>query len=104
MSTCTTEHIDVIIGFSSGDCLWYNPIGNKYSRINKNVSLSYRRCVLIELQGMLNSSGVSVVKWVPGSEDLFVAAFNDGTVFVVDKDREDLVFIPPAPQLWAEEQ
>lgn len=31
-------HIDVVLGFSTGDIIWYEPISQKYVRINKNVS------------------------------------------------------------------
>ncbi|KAF3937004.1 hypothetical protein ABW19_dt0209456 [Dactylella cylindrospora] len=30
-------HIDIIMGFSSGDIVWFEPMSNKYSRLNKNV-------------------------------------------------------------------
>ncbi|RUP50935.1 hypothetical protein BC936DRAFT_137061 [Jimgerdemannia flammicorona] len=31
------DHLDVIIGFSSGDCIWFDPLCNKYYRLNKAV-------------------------------------------------------------------
>jgi hypothetical protein len=37
--TKSSGHIDIIFGFSTGDIIWYEPISQKYSRINKNVSL-----------------------------------------------------------------
>lgn len=37
-STCTGDYMDIIIGFSSGDLVWLDPISNKYSRLNKGVS------------------------------------------------------------------
>lgn len=36
--TRSAEHLDVIIGFSSGDLMWYDPISQKYVRLNKDVS------------------------------------------------------------------
>ncbi|KAI8391056.1 uncharacterized protein BYT42DRAFT_180711 [Radiomyces spectabilis] len=36
--TMSDEHMDVIIGFSSGDFIWYDPINTRYSRLNKNVN------------------------------------------------------------------
>lgn len=36
--TKSSAHIDVILGFSSSDIIWYEPISQKYARINKNVS------------------------------------------------------------------
>ena len=35
--TQSTTHIDVVIGFSTGDIIWFDPMSNKYARINKNV-------------------------------------------------------------------
>jgi hypothetical protein len=36
--TKSPTHLDVIIGFSTGDIIWYEPMSQKYARINKNVS------------------------------------------------------------------
>lgn len=36
--TKSSSHIDVIMGSSSADILWYEPISQKYARINKHVS------------------------------------------------------------------
>lgn len=38
MLTRGSDHLDVIIGFSTGDILWFDPLCNKYGRINKGVS------------------------------------------------------------------
>jgi len=32
------------------------------------------------------------IKWVPGSENEFVAIFTDGTLLVYDKDQDDQPF------------
>lgn len=32
------NHIDIIMGFSTGDIIWYEPMSQKYARLNKNVS------------------------------------------------------------------
>jgi hypothetical protein len=32
------SHIDIVLGFSTGDIIWYEPMSQKYARINKNVS------------------------------------------------------------------
>lgn len=52
---------------------------------------------------MMNGSSVTMVKWVPNSEDLFMASFEDGTILVLDKERDDQSFSLPEPQSWAEE-
>ncbi len=36
--TRCSSHLDVVLGFSSGDIIWYEPMSQKYARINKNVS------------------------------------------------------------------
>ncbi|KAI9024382.1 WD40-repeat-containing domain protein [Phycomyces nitens] len=79
--TRSNHQLDVIIGFSSGDFVWCDPIGNKYCRINKG--------------GIMNDSSVTMVKWVPGSEDRWMASFNDGSILLLDKDRDDQSFAGP---------
>ena len=37
--TKSNSHLDVVLGFSSSDIIWYEPISQKYARINKNVSI-----------------------------------------------------------------
>ncbi|KAI8328983.1 hypothetical protein BC941DRAFT_214690 [Chlamydoabsidia padenii] len=32
-----SDHLDIIIGFTSGDIVWFDPLCNKYGRINKGV-------------------------------------------------------------------
>lgn len=79
-TTKTTSHLDVILGFNTSDIIWYEPISQKYARLNKN--------------GMINSSPISAIAWLPNKENLFIAAHNDGTVVVYDKDKEDAEFVP----------
>jgi hypothetical protein len=38
MLTQGADHLDIIIGFTSGDIMWFDPLCNKYGRINKGVS------------------------------------------------------------------
>ncbi|KAI8096806.1 WD40-repeat-containing domain protein [Halteromyces radiatus] len=78
-TTISSDHLDVVIGFSTGDCIWYDPLCNRYTRFNKH--------------GLLHNAKVTGIKWVPGSEDLFMVSFNDGVVLIMDRDREDQPFI-----------
>ncbi|QDS72183.1 hypothetical protein FKW77_004830 [Venturia effusa] len=73
--TKSAAHLDVIIGFSTGDIIWYEPMSQKYSRINKN--------------GAVNGSPVADIKWIPHSDNLFMAAHMDGTMVVYDKEKDD---------------
>lgn len=36
--TKSSSHIDTILGFSTGEIIWWEPISQRYTRLNKNVS------------------------------------------------------------------
>lgn len=42
-ATKSSQHIDLIMGFSTGEIIWFEPISQKYTRLNKNVG-EFRRC------------------------------------------------------------
>ncbi|KAK3822294.1 MAG: WD40-repeat-containing domain protein [Linnemannia elongata] len=81
--TRSCDHLDVIIGFSTGDIIWFNPLSNKYSRLNK--------------QAIIKDSAVTTIKWLPGSESQFMVAFQDGSIVMMDKDKDDNAFTTPTP-------
>jgi hypothetical protein len=35
--TRSPTHIDVIMGFSTGEIIWWEPVSQRYTRLNKNV-------------------------------------------------------------------
>jgi WD40 repeat protein len=37
---------------------------------------------------------VSEIRWIPGSENLFLAAHMDGSLVVYDKEKDDAPFLP----------
>jgi hypothetical protein len=76
--TKSSTHLDVVMGSSAGDIIWYEPMSQKYARINKN--------------GSINNTPVSYIKWIPGSENLFLASHMDGTLVVYDKEKDDSAF------------
>ncbi|CRG84081.1 putative catabolite repression protein creC [Talaromyces islandicus] len=78
--TKSPSHLDVVMGSSAGDIIWYEPMSAKYARINKN--------------GAVNNSPVSHISWIPGSENLFLAAHTNGQLVVYDKEKEDALFTP----------
>lgn len=78
--TKSANHIDVIMGFSTGEVIWWEATSQRYARLNKN--------------GVINGTPVAQIKWIPGSETLFLAAHMDGSLVVYDKEREDAVFSP----------
>lgn len=73
-------HIDVIMGASTGDIVWFEAYSQKYVRINKN--------------NIISPSAISEIRWLPGSENLFLASHMDGTLIVYDKERDDAAFVP----------
>lgn len=76
--TKTSSHLDIVMGSSAGDIIWYEPMSQKYARINKN--------------GVINNSPVTHIKWLPGSENLFLASHANGVLVVYDKEKEDALF------------
>ncbi|CAO3645752.1 unnamed protein product [Cunninghamella blakesleeana] len=78
-ATLSSDRVDLVIGFSTGDCIWYDPLCNRYTRFNKH--------------GILNNSKVTSIKWVPNSEDLFIVSFENGVMLTMDKEREDQQYI-----------
>jgi WD40 repeat protein len=73
--TRDSHHLDVIIGFNTGDIVWFDPMSHRYNRLNK--------------QGVVNASAVTAIQWMPGSENLFMVAFKDGSMAVFDRDKDD---------------
>lgn len=78
--TKSPTHLDIVLGFNTSDIIWYEPITQKYSRLNKN--------------GIINPSAILSIHWLPQKENLFLAAHMDGTLVVYDKAKEDAEFIP----------
>ncbi|RDB21003.1 putative catabolite repression protein creC [Hypsizygus marmoreus] len=83
IATASSDHLDVIIGFSTGDLVWLDPITSRYARLNK--------------QGCISNSPCTAVRWVPSSPTLFLVAHADGTIVVYDKEREDGAFTAQDP-------
>lgn len=43
---------------------------------------------------MVNATPVSEIRWIPRSENLFLAAHMDGSLIVYDKEKDDASFLP----------
>ncbi|KAF8590025.1 WD40 repeat-like protein [Ramaria rubella] len=82
-TTASHDHLDVVIGFSTGDLIWFDPISSRYVRINK--------------QGSICNSPCTSVRWVPSSPTLFLVSYTDGSIIIYDKEREDGTFTPQDP-------
>ncbi|KAI5834892.1 WD40 repeat-like protein [Schizophyllum commune Tattone D] len=81
--TASPEHLDIVIGFNTGDLVWLDPITSRYARLNKG--------------GFITNSPCTAVRWVPSSPTLFLVSHADGTIIVYDKEREDGSFSPQDP-------
>jgi hypothetical protein len=64
-------------------------MSQKYARINKN--------------GVINNSPVTHIKWLPGSEHMFMASHANGVLVVYDKEKEDALFASEANTLSEKE-
>ncbi|KAH6663615.1 catabolite repression protein creC [Plectosphaerella plurivora] len=85
--TKSPAHIDIIMGFSTGEVIWWEPMSQRYTRLNKN--------------GIINGTPVSEIKWIPGSDNLFLASHMDGSLVVYDKEKEDAPFVPEEDETTA---
>ncbi|PCH37890.1 WD40 repeat-like protein [Wolfiporia cocos MD-104 SS10] len=83
LATVSPERIDVIMGFNTGDMLWFDPMSTRYGRLNK--------------QGRICNFPCTAIRWVPQSPNLFLVAHADGSIVVYDKEREDGAFVPQEP-------
>ncbi|RYO90035.1 hypothetical protein DL766_007311 [Monosporascus sp. MC13-8B] len=94
--TKSASHIDMIMGFSTGEIIWWEPMSQRYTRLNKNASLPFTFLwgYADRRQGVINKTPVSQIKWIPGAENLFMAAHMDGSLVVYDKEKEDAIFNP----------
>ncbi|KAF8744004.1 WD40 repeat-like protein, partial [Rhizoctonia solani] len=84
-STC----LDIVIGFNTGDLIWFEPLSSRYVRINKQV--------VHNVNQPMNLSPCTQVRWVPSSRTLLLASYADGTIVVYDTERQDAPFVPHDP-------
>ncbi|RKP14985.1 WD40-repeat-containing domain protein, partial [Piptocephalis cylindrospora] len=73
--TASPTGLDVILGFSTGDLVWIEPFSDRYHRINK--------------QGVMTTSAVTGIQWLPKSADMFMSSHANGEILIFHKDRED---------------
>ena len=102
------DHLDVIAGFTKGDLFHHDVLHGRSAHLNRDVRISHaphwnHRHRIADtlffslffpffpdhLQGIFNSFPVMCVRWVPGSETRFIAAFLDGVLMVMDVRRDD---------------
>lgn len=81
-----TSWFSPLTGFNTGEILCFSPISGRYSRHNRGSILP-------------PGSGVTCIKWMPGSETVFWAGYDDGSVVVWDRERDD-----PAADFYPKEE
>ncbi|KAJ2162469.1 hypothetical protein GGF46_000600 [Coemansia sp. RSA 552] len=65
---------DIIMGFVHGNIVWFEAISGRYSRLNKNSGYA---------------PAITSIRWIPASENLFIAGTADGCVMIMDREKED---------------
>ena len=77
--SASATSLDVVIGFSTGDLIYFDPFCARYTRLNKG--------------GCISGSAVSKIEWLPPTvtrrDGHFVSSHVDGTLICWDKERED---------------
>ncbi len=89
--TKSPSHVDVIMGFSTGEIIWWEPMSSgtqDSTRMQVFLGPKRRASTLTREQGIINKTTVLDIKWIPGSENLFMAAHMDGCLVVYDKEKE----------------
>ncbi|KIY50819.1 WD40 repeat-like protein [Fistulina hepatica ATCC 64428] len=89
-TTASPDHLDIVVGFHTGDLIWIDPIAARYNRLNKQASF--------------RSSPCTSVRWVPSSATLFLVSHADGTIVIYDTQREDGSFTPQEPSAESQDQ
>ncbi|KAJ2783032.1 hypothetical protein H4R18_001933 [Coemansia javaensis] len=80
-STRSESRLDTVMGFVQGNMVWYDAISGKYARLNKNSGYT---------------PAIMCVKWLPGSDSLFLAGTADGGVMIMDCTKDEFT-LPPLP-------
>ncbi|KAJ2361926.1 hypothetical protein H4S01_005038 [Coemansia sp. RSA 2610] len=68
------SRLDVVMGFVQGNLVWYDAISGKYARLNKNSGYA---------------AAAMCVRWLPGSDNLFMVGMGDGAIMIMDRTKEE---------------
>ncbi|KAJ2661799.1 hypothetical protein IWW48_002193 [Coemansia sp. RSA 1200] len=82
-TTRSENRLDVVMGFVNGNIIWYEPISGKYARLNKNSGYT---------------PAIMCVRWIPHSDNLFMAGTADGCVMVLDRTKDEFCVPPQAAE------
>uniref|UniRef100_A0A3P9A655 WD repeat-containing protein 20 n=1 Tax=Esox lucius TaxID=8010 RepID=A0A3P9A655_ESOLU len=84
--TATAESVSLLVGFSAGQVQLIDPIKKETSKLF-NEEVSENRKLEIKLPRLIDKSRVTCVKWVPGSETLFLVAHSSGNLYLYNVEH-----------------
>uniref|UniRef100_A0A668V4P6 WD repeat-containing protein 20 n=1 Tax=Oreochromis aureus TaxID=47969 RepID=A0A668V4P6_OREAU len=89
--TATAESVSLLVGFSAGQVQLIDPIKKETSKLfNEEVGSSYH-CFEDNLPllspRLIDKSRVTCVRWVPGSESLFLVAHSSGSMYLYNVEN-----------------
>uniref|UniRef100_A0A8C7F8M1 WD repeat-containing protein 20 n=1 Tax=Oncorhynchus kisutch TaxID=8019 RepID=A0A8C7F8M1_ONCKI len=80
--TATAESVSLLVGFSAGQVQLIDPIKKETSKLfNEEVGSAEFTLRLID------KSGVTCVRWVPGSESLFLVSHSSGSLYLYNVEH-----------------
>uniref|UniRef100_A0A8C8CWX2 WD repeat domain 20b n=1 Tax=Oncorhynchus tshawytscha TaxID=74940 RepID=A0A8C8CWX2_ONCTS len=98
--TATAESVSLLVGFSAGQVQLIDPIKKETSKLfNEEVGSAEftlkhtRRLINLgrktspEQSRLIDKSGVTCVRWVPGSESLFLVAHSSGSLYLYNVEH-----------------
>ncbi|KAM9711787.1 WD repeat-containing protein 20 isoform 11-T13 [Dama dama] len=98
--TATAESVSLLVGFSAGQVQLIDPVKKETSKLfNEENSCQHLGKVdwnedsktseeaLVAVQRLIDKSRVTCVKWVPGSESLFLVAHSSGNMYLYNVEH-----------------
>uniref|UniRef100_A0A8C4DIK2 WD repeat-containing protein 20 n=1 Tax=Dicentrarchus labrax TaxID=13489 RepID=A0A8C4DIK2_DICLA len=88
--TATAESVSLLVGFSAGQVQLIDPIKKETSKLfNEELTCIFVFSLSLSLspQRLIDKSRVTCVRWVPGSESLFLVAHSSGSMYLYNVEN-----------------
>ncbi|XP_070781715.1 WD repeat-containing protein 20 isoform X2 [Enoplosus armatus] len=88
--TATAESVSLLVGFSAGQVQLIDPIKKETSKLFNEECLCFFSLSLFvypSSQRLIDKSRVTCVRWVPGSESLFLVAHSSGSMYLYNVEN-----------------
>uniref|UniRef100_G3PHC8 WD repeat-containing protein 20 n=1 Tax=Gasterosteus aculeatus aculeatus TaxID=481459 RepID=G3PHC8_GASAC len=88
--TATAESVSLLVGFSAGQVQLIDPIKKETSKLFNEENLAdlfVLFALFFSLQRLIDKSRVTCVRWVPGSESLFLVAHSSGSMYLYNVEN-----------------